>query len=289
MQKIGLVIREGIEAARELGKEVILWARKRSLAVVCDPATATQLSFNGDVLNPLELTGSADPIITLGGDGTLIGIARHVQGKSPVLLGVNFGHLGFLTEVLPSELFNVLDDVLNGNAACEERCMLKASVIRRSKSIHTAQAVNDAVIQKGSRDKMLNLDINIKGEPLARVRGDGLIVSTPTGSTAYSLAAGGSILYPSLESMILTPICPHSLTIRPLVLPLDIGLKIEIPDFEGDVFLSLDGQDSYNLEPGDTIEITRSENVVKFVRSPSKSYFEILRTKLNWGVANKNE
>jgi NAD+ kinase len=293
MATIGLVVRPDTKAAQSLGQEMIRWAVGNSHTVLLEENTAKIFdgrgySGNYTVCTAEELPTRADPIVTLGGDGTLIGIARYVKERSPVIIGVNFGNLGFLTEIAPSELFPTLDNLFSGKASYGERAMIRAVVERAGTKIYDSQAVNDVSILKDSRGKLLDLDLSVNHEEVARIRGDGLIIATPTGSTAYSLAAGGSIVFPSLSAMLVTPLCPHSLTSRPFILPLSFGLGVSIPEYEGNVFLSIDGQDSQPLEIGDSILVTQAENSVRFVKSPSKSYFEILRTKLNWGVANKS-
>jgi NAD+ kinase len=288
MATIGLVVRPGVEAAQDLARELAQWAGMAGHKIVADSRTAEAVGL-AESIEYHRLTQVADPIVTLGGDGTLIGIARHVAEESPVMVGVNFGTLGFLTEISPSELFSVLEEVLAGNADVAERTMLLTRVIRGKEQVFQSSAVNDAVVQKGSRDKLLDLDFLVGSESVMRIRADGLIFATPTGSTAYSLAAGGSIAFPTLQVVLVTPICAHSITSRPLILPLDSALEIRIPEYDGEVFLSVDGQDSCPLQTGDLVSITRDPHLVRFVKSPSRSYFDILRTKLNWGVANKGD
>jgi NAD+ kinase len=265
---------------------LIAWARDNKHTVILEQESSRIIDFNGESLPAEKLVTVADPIVTLGGDGTLIGVARYVSGDSPVLLGVNFGNLGFLTEIAPVELFNTLDRVFAGTAQFGERNMLQTDVMRQGKCVFSSQAVNDSVIQKGARDKLLDIDFAVEGEDVMRIRADGLIISTPTGSTAYSLAAGGSIVNPSLSVVLITPICAHSLTLRPLILGLDSVLTARIPAYDGEVVLMVDGQVSFQLITGDVVRVTRARHKVKFVKSPTKSYFDILRTKLNWGIAN---
>lgn len=290
---IGLVIRPGVTAAVDLARNVLAWAEKRSLVVRADEVTAKILGLVG--VPPQQLATQADPIVILGGDGTMIGIARYVTRLSPLLVGVNFGTLGFLTELAPSELLPALDRLMDEPHTFEtaERNMLYGEVFRvkdgREQCVFASQAVNDIVIQKGSQDPLVNLDLFVEAEAVARVRADGLIVATPTGSTAYSLAAGGSIVHPSVEAFLVTPICAHSLTSRPLVLSLESRLEIQVPKYEGQVFCMIDGQVSTCILPGDRIFIKRANNKLRLVRSPKRSYFEILRGKLNWGIANRAE
>jgi NAD+ kinase len=289
MALIGLAIRGGVERAVVLGREVVAWAGARGHSVVCEAETARILGGQLTGVGAAELADRADPIVILGGDGTLIGVGRYVDKRSPTLIGVNFGTLGFLTEIFPEELFTTIESVLAGSAAIGTQSMIVAEVWRKGSCIFSSQAVNDAVVQKGARARLLDLDIAVNDEEVMRLRCDGLIAATPTGSTAYSLAAGGSIVHPSLAVMLVTPICAHSLTSRPLILPLESVLKVSIPAYEGRVFLMIDGQDNVELQSNDTVAITRARNKVKFVKSPRKSYFDILRTKLNWGIRNRPE
>lgn len=294
MATIGLVIKPGIEAAAVLALELITWLRSHPHELVADDYSAEILKERG-VKAPLksvrspQLAQLADPIITLGGDGTLIGVARYAADKTPLMIGVNFGNLGFLTEISPSELIVTLEKVLKGEACSGERSMLLAEVYREGKLVFSSQAVNDVVVQKGVEDRLLDLDCAVDGEDVMRIRADGIIVATPTGSTAYSLSAGGSIVHPSLGVALITPICPHSLTNRPFIIDLNSTIKISVPPYEGRVFVIVDGQVSTPMISGDELKITRAKNKVRFAMSPRKSYFDILRTKLNWGIANKSE
>ena len=289
MAIIGLVLRPGVEEARGLACEISQWEKKNNHTLLVEEHSAELLECQSQSVTSEHLVREADPIVTLGGDGTLIGIGRHVTTPAPLMVGVNFGTLGFLTEITPSEVFNALESVIDGTAQVGERIMLRATVTRDGKEVFSCQAVNDAVIQKGSRDPLLDLDLHVQGENVTRLRADGVILATPTGSTAYSLAAGGSIVHPSLEVVLVTPVCAHALTSRPFLLPLSFQVDVHIPEYRGEVFLSVDGQESCKLTPGDTVSIRRSEHVVRFVLSESKSYFNILRRKLNWGIANQGE
>ena len=258
INRIGLVIRPGSNRVLAVAREVVAWCQARNLALDVCPHTAKSLKFPDGGVSSKEMVERADPIITLAGDGTLIGIARHVEGASPVFIGVNFGNLGFLTEVRPDEIFPVLESVLTGEVKCAERVLLEVQV-----------------------------DLAVNGHDVARIRADGIIVATPTGSTAYSLAAGGSIAHPALSVILVTPICPHSLTNRPLILPGTATVKIELPRFDDEMLVTVDGQLSERLVTGDIIKVSQAKQTVKFVVSREKSYFDILRTKLNWGVPNR--
>jgi NAD+ kinase len=290
MALIGLVIRPGIKKALTAADEVVQWAAKNGHRIVFEERSAGYFGEPGTGFHPERLIAECEPIVTLGGDGTLIGIARHtLEQKQPTIIGVNFGNLGFLTEIAPDELLPTLDAYFAGRVSLAERAMLRAEVIRSGQTVFASQAVNDAIVQKGSRDRLLDLDFAVDAEDVMRVRGDGLILATPTGSTAYSLAAGGTIAHPGLNVLLVTPICPHSLTVRPFMLSMDSVCRISIPPYDGRVYLSVDGQVSTPLQAGDVVRVTKSPNRVHFVRSSHRSYFDILRVKLNWGIGNSAE
>ncbi|MCA9037505.1 MAG: NAD(+)/NADH kinase [Planctomycetaceae bacterium] len=288
MKSIGLVVRSDVPDAIPLAKELVKWCKDNGHAVVGSKETASISGVTLDKVVPEDdLAFSADPIVTLGGDGTLIGVARRAKESAPVLLGVNFGTLGFLTEISPEDCLASLKEVLAGDACLGKREMLRAQVFREGKSIFECQAVNEALVQKGTRERLLTLEVKSDDNEILQLKGDGLIISTPTGSTAYSLAAGGSIVHPNLSVILLSPVCAHSLTARPLILPSDMNISVGIPgDYDGEVFLLVDGQESCLLQANDEVRVERSPHSVNFVQSKTKTYFEILRTKLRWGLRN---
>lgn len=287
MNRVGLVTRAGNQKVVARARELVKWCADRSIELLMDAQTVKSLKLNVPALSNKEIVEQADPIVTLGGDGTLIGVARFVRGSSPLFVGVNFGNLGFLTEVRPEELFQVLDDALNKRVPSAERVLLFTQVVRDGEVVFESQAVNDVVVQKGARSPLPELDLSVNDHDVARIRADGIIVATPAGSTAYSLAAGGSIAHPSLSVILVTPICPHSLTNRPLILPGSSTIEIDIPRFKDELYVTVDGQVSDKLQAGDVVRISQAKQTVRFVISPDKSYFDILRTKLNWGVPNR--
>lgn len=289
IKRIGLVIRPGLEAALPLAKSVIEWANEQHCALLLESESARFLGGESTHAECAELVKQCELIITLGGDGTLLSVARHADGKAPLFLGVNFGVLGFLTEIKPAELPEVLEQIIRGEARVRQCSMLLGILEREGKIVFSSQAVNDFVIQKGARSRLMDLDVFLGEEAIMRLRADGLIIATPTGSTAYSLACGGPITEPSLQVTMLTPICPHSLTSRPLVVDSDAVVRVKVPDYEGRMFLTADGQVSLELVKGDSIQVTRATHQLRLVCAPTRSYFEILRTKLNWGAPNKNE
>lgn len=286
---VGLVVRPGTERVLDVARSVLAWSAERGCRAVVEKGSALSSFPSVEAVEVGDMVDHSHFIVTLGGDGTLIGIARHIKSYSPSLVGVNFGNLGFLTEFSPGEVFSALEEVLRGDAQVGERKMLRATVLRGEQIVFSSNALNDAVILKEPESRLLELDLAVNGEDLMRLRSDGLIVATPTGSTAYSLAAGGSIALPTLNLFLVTPICAHSLTIRPLILGFDDVISVAVPPYEGRVVLSVDGQVSVPLLSGDLVRIDKSPAIARVVHSKTKSYFGILRTKLNWGIANKAE
>jgi NAD+ kinase len=222
-------------------------------------------------------------IIVLGGDGTLLSVARLVGDHDVPILGVNLGGLGFLTEITLEELYRVLEKVVQGDFITNERVVLNASVIRRGERLAEFLVLNDAVINKGALARIIDLETTINGEYLTTFKSDGLILSTPTGSTAYNLSAGGPIVYPSLHCIIITPICPHTLTNRPIMVPDDVEIRATLKTKQQEVILTLDGQQGFTLEFEDIVEVKKSEGHIYLIKSPYRHYFEVLREKLKWG------
>ena len=224
-----------------------------------------------------------DFLIVLGGDGTLLSAVRAMAGKNVPILGVNLGGLGFLTEITLEELYPVLGRILEDKMETEGRMKLCAAVFRRGERVADYSVLNDVVITKSVLARIISLRNSINGKYVTTYRGDGVIISTPTGSTAYSLAAGGPIVYPTMDSILITPICPHTLTNRPLLIPDQATVEITLESEEGDVRLTLDGQVGCALYPLDQVVVTKAIDYVSFIKSPFKDYFQILRTKFKWG------
>jgi NAD+ kinase len=206
-----------------------------------------------------------------------------MEGENVPILGVNLGGLGFLTETTLEELYPVLDKILEGKAEVEKRMKLCATVLRQSQRVGEYSVLNDVVISKSVLARIIHLRNSINGAYVTTYRGDGVIISTPTGSTAYSLAAGGPIIYPSMDSILITPICPHALTNRPLLIPDRATVEFTLESEEGDVQLTFDGQVGCALNPFDKVIVTKAKDHVFFIKSPFKDYFQILRTKFKWG------
>jgi NAD+ kinase len=263
---------------------VVELLRARKVDVFIDDEThGCCLSLPEPVLPREALGQKIDLMIVFGGDGTLLSAARALGGAKVPILAVNLGGLGFLTSVTLDELNPLLEQVLAGNYLTSERMMLDAKIIRADKPAERQCALNDAVANKGERARMLDFDVSVDDNHVARYRADGLIVATPTGSTAYSLAAGGPIIHPSMGAFVITPICPHMLTNRPLVVPDGSQIDLDFTPADEPVHLTLDGQVSFQLAPKERVRVTKSANRVALIRPPSKTYFEILRNKLRWG------
>ena len=232
-----------------------------------------------------ELAELSDLIVVLGGDGTLLGVGRLAAPRGTPILGVNLGGLGFLTEVTTDEARTYLERVLSGNYSVDKRITLEAIIERASEERSTDEhftAVNDVVLNRGPLGRMLQLEVTADGTPFCSYRADGLIIATPTGSTAYALSAGGPILFPTLDVILLAPICPHTLTNRPVVLPDKFEIVVRVTASDHDATLTVDGQESALLGAADSIRVRRGKHAVALVRSPHP-YFEIWRDKLHWG------
>jgi NAD+ kinase len=223
-----------------------------------------------------------DFFIVLGGDGTLLSVARAMGSKQLPILGVNLGSLGFLTDVAVKNLYSSLEAISEGEVLIDSRMMLNSTLVRKGEVIIRDTLLNDVVITKGAIARIIEVGIDVDDQFVSVLRADGVIVSTPTGSTAYSLAAGGPILHPNLEAMIITPICPHTLTYRPVVLSDRVAVTLTLRGDPGEVFATFDGQASKPLEPGDVIKVHKSRYSVKLISLPDKNYFKLLRHKLRW-------
>ena len=273
MDRIGLILKRNKEEAVKLGEKVKRWFKEKGVSVFSDGG------IEAPPITEEVLDQGLDAMLVLGGDGTFLYAARLVGGRDIPLLGVNLGGLGFLTEIPPNRLDDVLPLLWEGKLSCEKRMCLDVEVAGKRFYV-----LNDAVVTKGALARIILLRVEVNGELLTSYRADGLIISTPTGSTAYSLAAGGPIVHPCLDSMVLTPICPHTLTNRPIVLPPTSVVRVTLASRDEEVVLTLDGQVGVELEGGSSFTVKRSEKPLKVFRSPFDTYFNILRTKLHWGV-----
>lgn len=278
VHRVGLCAKPRSEAARGAARELAQWLAARGVEVLFDDA----LGAGGP--SRRALAEKADLLVVLGGDGTLLSVAREVGARAVPILGVNLGTLGFLAEFAPSEEREILERVLRGDYTTVERMRLDVRAVREGRELFRSHALNDAVITRGDLSRMIDLEATADGVAVTTYHGDGLIVATPTGSTAYTLSAGGPILMPGARVFVLTPICPHALAQRPLVLPDSTELSVTVRPREGAAHLTVDGQLGLALEDGDRIEVAVSAHPAHFVASPFRSRFEVLRTKLGWGV-----
>jgi NAD+ kinase len=289
IQRVGLVAKHHLDAAAGVLAELAGWLEARNLKAVFETDTAALVGLppGRPTSSRDELPRNCDLVVVLGGDGTFIGMAGRIaqSGSSVPILGVNFGSLGFLTEIPLGELFESLESVLEGEAQIDKRVMLRARTLRGDGVYADRLVLNDVVITKAALSRIIDLSVSIGEQPVMRVRADGLIVATPTGSTAYNLAAGGPIVHPSMDALLLTPIAPHMLTNRPVVVPGSSEVRVQ-PTMDGandEVFATFDGQFGHPLETEDIVEIRRAERALNVVRAPKRSYFELLRQKLKWG------
>jgi NAD+ kinase len=262
------------------------WISKRGHRVLYDLETAEALSDGNDAgLTRHELAAQADLLVVLGGDGTLLAAAREAAPHGIPILPINLGSLGFLTSFTLEELYPALEETLSGKAETSERVMLTALLERRGQIVESKNVLNEAVINKGALARMIEVELFIDEEFVCRYRADGLIIATPTGSTAYSLSAGGPIVHPQVESLIITPICPHTLTDRPVVIGDRCRVEMRLRGDAESVYLTLDGQKGILMQPEDRVGIARAKERLKLIQPHRKSYYEILRSKLKWGEA----
>ena len=282
MKKIAIFAKVHDPRCQDVAIELIKWLEARGLTPLVESHLSRHLSCLGGA-ESRDIPERADLVVVLGGDGTLISVARLVGDREVPILGVNLGSLGFLTEVTLDELYPALESCLSGDYRVSERMMLRASVERDGIEIESHQVLNDVVINKGALARIVDLMTTVNGSWLTTFKSDGLIISTPTGSTGYSLSANGPIIHPALASISITPICPHTLTNRPLVVGADARISITLDSMDEAVFLTLDGQVGVKLICGDVVQICRAEHPTRLIQSRSKDFFEVLRTKLKWG------
>ena len=282
MKKIGIIAKDmprAHDAVRKLSK----WLTAKGRKVFLEDRTADSLGLTGHA--PRKLPSLVDMIIVLGGDGTLLSAARLVADsrKNVPIFGVNLGSLGFMAEVPLEELYGNLEKALAGKLRADERMMLTASVIRKGKTIAEHTVLNDAVVSKGTFARMVSLEVLVGDDFLTAIRADGLILATPTGSTAYSLSAGGPIIHPALHCFVVTPICPHTLSNRPIVIPDSSVVRVKLLSRSEGASVSFDGQVVTPLRLDDIVEVKKAKCRVRLIKHPTKNYYEILRTKLKWG------
>jgi len=281
-KNIGILIKPKFPEVQSTLHDVVSWLRARSIGVILDTASAMLLGEQGGYQNT-QLASNADVLLVLGGDGTMLNAARLAGERSIPILGVNMGGLGFLTEVRLENLYPSLERVFANDFVLDERLMLHTRIHRHGGTVAQGVVLNDVVISKGTLARMIELKIAIQGRFVTNLRGDGLIVSSPTGSTAYALSAGGPIIDPAVQSLILTPICPHTLTHRPLIVPGNAAVDVRLTSRDDGAMATLDGQVGVAMSQGDTIVIQTSEHRTRLIRFPESNYYDVLREKLKWG------
>jgi len=283
MKRIGIVAKPDRPDAAGVVARLLAWCAERGLQPVLEKETAGLCpDAQAATARKPDLPGQVDLLLVLGGDGTLLSMARLVGDLGVPILGVNLGGLGFLTALTKEELFPALEAFLAGDLVIEERVMLAAQVWRQGERLSEYAALNDVVITKSAMSRIINLAVSVDGQFATAYRADGLIISTPTGSTAYGLSAGGPIVFPTMPAVVLTPICSHTLTNRPIVLPADQRIEV-ILQSDQDVMLTMDGQVGFALKEADVVVISQAAARIRLLRFPQKHFFSVLRTKLKWG------
>ncbi len=284
-QTIGIISRPRRSNISAVVPPLLQWLKERGVRALYDEETASALDDGTHGLSRERLAGESQFLLVLGGDGTLLAAARVAARCGIPILPINMGSLGFLTSFTLEELYPALEETLAGRSSVSERVMLQVELQRNAKVIERQPVLNEAVIHKGALARMIELELRIDNVFVCRYRADGLIVATPTGSTAYSLSAGGPIVHPAVESFLITPICPHTLSDRPVVVQDSSSIDMKLSSETGSVFLTLDGQKGIPLESSDRVHISRAREMLKLIQPPKKSYFEILHNKLKWGEA----
>ncbi|MBI5181431.1 MAG: NAD(+)/NADH kinase [Nitrospirae bacterium] len=282
MKKIGIIVKPRKPEPKDVLNKLISWLESHKIEAVLDVDTARIVNKKSPYQKS-QISSQVDMIIVLGGDGTLLSVARLTINNGIPILGVNLGGLGFLTEVTLDKLYPTLEKVIAGDFVIDERMMLMTHIHRQGERLAQPPVLNDVVINHGVVARMIILDIYVDAKFVTSLRGDGLIISTPTGSTAYSLSAGGPIIHPTVDAIMLTPICPHTLTNRPIVIPNNVKIEAISKTEDEGVMVTFDGQVGFSLKKEDIVEVRAAETKVKLIRSPEKNYYEVLRRKLKWG------
>jgi NAD+ kinase len=283
VKRVGLIAKPDAAQAQRVVLTLIDWLTARGLSVVLEKETAGLAPAAAVAsAHKTDLPGQVDALIVLGGDGTLLSMARAVGDLGVPMLGVNLGGLGFLTATTLDEMLPALEAMLAGDMAVEERMVLAARLVRAGQVTGEYIALNDVVITKSAMSRIIDLAVSVDGRHATAYRADGLIISTPTGSTAYNLSAGGPILFPTMDAVVLTPIAPHTLSNRPIVLPgtqrIDVTLRVD-----QEVMLTMDGQVGVPLRERDVVEVQKARARIRLMRFETKDFFSVLRTKLKWG------
>ena len=279
---VGIVVKPNHKESWKTACELSEWFNDAGLRVLGKPRAENEVC-DIETAETQQFKEEADLIVVLGGDGTMISTARLTGQREILVLGINYGSLGYLTEFRIEEMYDALNSIFEGQFAIETRVMLDVEHWRNDEQIASGRVLNDVVINKAALARIIEIDVELNEQYVNSFRADGLIVSTPTGSTAYNLSAGGPIVYPSMNAVVLTPICPFTLTNRPIVIPDNSEIILKLVNNSEDVVLTLDGQIGYDLQPKDIVKIRKSKTSFNLVQPPNRNYFDVLRNKLKWG------
>lgn len=283
IKRVGITSKPNKSEVRDIVLPLMAWLRERDIEAMIDHETAANLGSNEAGIDRAGMASRIDLAIVLGGDGTFLATARALEGSPVPILAVNLGGLGFLTVVTREELVPALEAVLDGQVQTELRVQIQAEVLRLEKQAGSFVALNDVVLNKSALARVIDFDVWVDGLFISTYKADGLIVSTPTGSTAYSLAAGGPVVAPTVRAFIITPICAHTLTNRPIVIRDTATIEVAVKGVEESVYLTVDGQVGMEVHGEDRVRMSKSASGVEIVQPLTKNYFEILRQKLKWG------
>jgi NAD+ kinase len=283
IKRVGVISKPKKAEVREIVPGLLQWLRERSIETFIDKETGAIMDTKEHCLTRNNMPDRVDLLIVLGGDGTLLATARALNRKPVPILAVNLGGLGFLTAVTREELYPTLEMVLAGTHTSDHRVQIEGELIRADEILTSFLALNDAVLNKGAIARIFDFELRVNGERVSTYKSDGLIVSTPTGSTAYSLAAGGPIVTPSVEAFVVTPICAHTLTHRPLVLPNSVKIEVTVKSLREAAYLTIDGQVGIAAHSEDVVRMRKADSFVELIRPLTTPYFEILQKKLKWG------
>lgn len=286
IRTVGVVVKPKHDEAWKTACELSEWLRSRGISLVGSPHMMNEASADAcdiDQVDAEKLASESDLIVVLGGDGTMIATARLASDHEPLVLGINYGGLGYLTDFRIEEMFPALEAIFAGEYEIDRRVMLHAEHWRGDEMLAKGRVLNDVVINKAAVARIIEIEVNLNGQFVNSFRADGLIIATPTGSTAYNLSAGGPIVYPSMNAVVLTPICPFTLTNRPIVIPDTAAVELILKNENEGVVLTLDGQIGYPMQAGDRVVIRKSRTTFNLVQPPNRNYFDVLRNKLKWG------
>ena len=287
IKKIGVFCKPKAPSASNILGKLIPWLRKKNYLIFLDTSTAAIIGETS-THDKRGVSEQADLLIALGGDGTLLGVARAAYPYSVPILAVNLGSLGFLAAISIEELYPTLENILAGKFEIENRMLLNACVWRNGDKVENHNVLNDIVINKSVVARVINLQVFVNDQYMTSYRADGLIIATPTGSTAYSLSAGGPIIHPSMHTLVLSPICPLMLTNRSILIPDQSVIQVKLSGKYDDVRITLDGQEGYDMKAEDILEIKKTKTTLQLIRGPNKNYYQILRDKLHWGTQIDN-